>query len=88
MTDFILTQSKEALQTILNVNETNVIDVFSTSESYASGDYVIYNNHLYKFTAAHSGAWTGSDATQTTFIEEVITINAMLGDVESLINAL
>lgn len=40
---------------------------FSASKAYAAGDFVIYNNNLYVFTAAHAaGAWTGSDATQTT----------------------
>ena len=35
---------------------------FSSSTAYASGDFVLYEGMLYKFTAAHSaGAWTGSD---------------------------
>lgn len=41
--------------------------LFSASTAYSAGDFVIYNNNLYTFTADHAaGAWTGSDATQTT----------------------
>ena len=40
---------------------------FSTTKTYAVGDYVIYNGTLYYFTANHAaGAWTGSDATEQT----------------------
>ena len=36
---------------------------FSTSTSYAAGDFVIYDGKLYVFSSAHSaGAWTGADA--------------------------
>ena len=39
--------------------------VFSPSTAYAKGDYVIYGSALYQFTAAHNGAWTGSDVVKT-----------------------
>lgn len=37
-------------------------DTFSTSTTYSSGDMVVYDNKIYEFTSAHTGAWTGSDA--------------------------
>ena len=37
-------------------------DTFSSSTAYSSGDLVIYQNQVYKFTASHNGAWTGTDA--------------------------
>lgn len=44
---------------------------FSETETCAAGDVVIYEKKLYKFTASHSGAWTGTDATATS-VEELI----------------
>lgn len=36
---------------------------------YAVGDYVWYSGNLYRFTAAHTGSWTGTDAVRTTVSE-------------------
>lgn len=44
----------------------NIAPAFSSSASYSAGDYVIYDGNLMQFTAAHSGAWTGSDAVSVT----------------------
>lgn len=47
-------------------------ELFSASKAYSAGDFVIYNDALYTFTADHAaGAWTGSDATQTTAGSEI-----------------
>lgn len=46
-----------ALLTLLGLNN----KVFNSSTSYAKGDMVVYQNVLYEFTSAHSGAWTGND---------------------------
>lgn len=44
---------------------------FSASTAYAAGDYVFYNNQLYKFTSAHAaGAWTGTDAVAVSYALE------------------
>lgn len=34
---------------------------FKDSVAYAAGEYVTRNGQLYRFTSAHSGAWTGTD---------------------------
>ena len=58
------------------VTRTAVSDEFSTGETYAAGDYCIYNNTLYKFTAAKSaGAWDGSKAEATQIGEELSQLN-------------
>lgn len=40
---------------------------FDTTESYSTGDVVVYNSTLYKFKADHAaGAWDASEADETT----------------------
>lgn len=52
----------------------NIAPFFSTSTTYAAGDYVIYGGKLYQFTSAHSGAWTGSDAEETIVAEDITAL--------------
>lgn len=40
----------------------NIADEFDATETYAAGDYVLYNEVLYKFNTAHSGVWASADA--------------------------
>lgn len=43
----------------------NIADEFSAQTDYTIGDYVFYNQTLYKFTSAHSvGAWNASHVTE------------------------
>lgn len=66
--------------TFLN-NPKSVAGQFSSSTAYAAGDYVYYNNKLYRFTAAHAaGAWSGSDAEEITVSGELTAIKADLTD--------
>lgn len=45
---------------------------FNPTYSYSAGEYVWYENLLYKFISAHAaGAWTGSDVTAVTVIGEL-----------------
>ena len=45
---------------------------FDAAESYAKDDVVIYNGKLYEFTASHpAGAWTGTDAKETSVAESI-----------------
>lgn len=58
-------------------NQTNILytkdmvcdDAFSTSKSYAVGDFTIYDNKLYKFKNTHQGAWSASDVDQISLAE-------------------
>ena len=54
-----------------------ISETFATNKAYSKGDYVIYQNALYRFTANHSaGAWTGTDVTQVVLADEVTDVNA------------
>ena len=56
-----------------------IAPTFSNSAAYTAGKYVWYDGDLYRFTAAHpAGAWTGSDAAQT----------SIASNLESIANAL
>lgn len=46
---------------------------FSSSKSYAVGDYCIRSNKPYRFTMVHSGAWNSTHVTEAPF--GLITIN-------------
>lgn len=55
---------------------------FDATESYAAGDVVVYDGDLYKFDSTHAaGAWTGSDATETT-VEALIA--AVVSNIASI----
>lgn len=56
-----------------------IADDFSTSISYEIGDYVIYNDLLYRFTDAHTaGAWVGTDATAVLLANDVSLLRSAL----------
>lgn len=62
----------------LKANASTIAPEFSDQNTYTAGSYVLKNGVLYRFTSAHSGAWTGSDAV-------VVTVG---GEVEKANNAL
>lgn len=55
---------------------------FSETETYAAGDVVIYDGLLYKFAAAHTGAWTGTDAAPTSVASVIEEKKAEWGKIE------
>ena len=52
-------------------------EVFNASKSggYGAGEYVYHDGKLYKFTAAHTGAWTGTDVEQVKLADEITALN-------------
>ena len=59
-----------------------VSDEFSTGATYAAGDYCIYENTLYKFTAAKEpGAWDASKVAATQIGDELSQLNGKMGPV-------
>lgn len=54
---------------------------FSDQSSYAAGSYVLKNGVLYRFTSAHAGAWTGTDAVEVTVGGEVEEVRNTLDEV-------
>jgi hypothetical protein len=56
-----------------------IAPTFSASTAYASGSYVWYSGHLYRFTAAHSaGAWIGTDAVQVALADDVSDLKSAI----------
>lgn len=53
------------------------------SGGYAVGDIVTYADKLYKFTSAHSGAWTGLDVEQVDVIDVIPFPNVIRIDLDS-----
>ena len=54
-------------------------DEFSTGGTYAVGDYCIYENTLYKFTAAKEpGAWDASKVAATQIGDELSELNGKI----------
>lgn len=40
-------------------------------DPYLAGEYVVYNNKIYKFTSSHTGPWTGTDVVPANLSEEI-----------------
>lgn len=49
----------------------NLAAQFDDTTTYAIGDRCTYNGKLYRFTAAHTGAWVAGDATEVTVDGEI-----------------
>lgn len=55
-----------------------IAPAFSTSKAYAVGDYVIYNNEVYKCTTAHSAsAWNYSHFSDIT--NKIVSVDDIIG---------
>lgn len=52
---------------------------FSDQSTYTAGQMVLKNGVLYRFTAAHAGAWTGTDV-------EVVTVGGEVTDLKADLN--
>lgn len=50
-----------------------IADDFDPTESYAVGEYAVYEGVLYKCTTAHTGAWDASDFEDTQVMAEMPT---------------
>lgn len=50
----------------------NTADEFSTTTSYNSGNYVLYNGELYRFTSNHiAGNWNSEEVVKTKIANEM-----------------
>lgn len=58
---------------------TSICDEFSKLNSYAVGDYCIYQNKLYKCNTATNGDWDASKWTETSVGDELKSVNSNLG---------
>ena len=62
----------------LKANAASIAPAFDSTATYAVGDLVLYDGKVYRFTAAHTGAWSSSDAEHTTLGAEMEDVNAAL----------
>ena len=64
---------------LYELNPLSIAGQFSTASSYSAGDYCYYGGYLWRFTSDHSaGAWSGTDAEQTTVSEALADLNAQI----------
>lgn len=58
-----------------------IADNFSASSAYSAGDYVIYNDILYRFSADHAaGVWTGTDVSAVQLAEDVTDLKSAFNE--------
>lgn len=63
-------------------------DAFSEEQTYVAGEYAIYDNVLYKFTAAKAaGTWNPDVAAPTTIAEVVRELNGNMSHVGTIIHS-
>ncbi len=64
-----LEEETSKLNTVVGPSEANVFD---TTDSYAKGDFVMYDGKLYKFNENHAaGEWNASEVTETNLFSEI-----------------
>lgn len=49
----------------------SIATAFDSTTSYSTGDYVMYDGTLYKFTSSHSGEWDSTHAEATCITDEL-----------------
>ena len=72
--------------TALNIVRSTSTDEYKTTKAYSAGDYVIYNNTLYKCTSACSaGSWAtnSSHFTATTVTSALGSLNQALNNIST-----
>ena len=75
-----INKSNDAVNELMN-RRILIAEPFSPSVSYNIGDYAIYNDQLYRFTAAHVGAWSVSDV-ETVSITGIIDSLGSMSEVD------
>ena len=61
----------------------SIAEEFSTSKSYAVGDYVMYEGSLYIFTSAHAaGAWSSGDVEEAVLGDDVSTLKSQISELD------
>lgn len=61
-------------------------EVFNASKSggYGAGEYVYHEGKLYTFTAAHTGAWTGTDVEAVKLADEVAQLKSEIDEFDDM----
>ena len=77
-TGISIANSLTALAGVVRGGNENIGDAYNPNNSYAAGDYCIYENTLYKCTGATSGAWDSTKWTAVTIADEIGRIDTAL----------
>lgn len=79
--DSIIEPINNRIDSVDNKIDSIVAQEFSTSIAYGVGDYVIYNDTLYRFTYTHpAGAWNNNHVTAVTVGGELKNINSKVSN--------
>ncbi|MBO7716082.1 MAG: hypothetical protein J6S85_21135, partial [Methanobrevibacter sp.] len=62
---------------------TDLASNFDSTTTYAVGDYVIYNQDVYRCTSAHTGGWNVSDFTKVNIANEIKSVKTTVGGLDS-----
>lgn len=74
-----VSDSWRAIATTLLANRATISsNKFSPETTYSVGDYVLYRGFLYRFTAAHTGAWAAGDTVRVQLAEDVKDLRTAL----------
>ena len=74
-TEVNILEELDSLNTAVNDLKGNIAEPFDPTKVYSAGEYVLYEGDLYKFTEDHdAGAWTGSDAEQTSIADSLASL--------------
>ncbi len=66
-----LSEKTDQITARMDAAEEMVAEKFNASKSYISGEFVVYQDSLYKFINNHTGAWNSADAEKTDVSEMI-----------------
>lgn len=71
-----------------DITKATLAPTFSSSTTYAAGDYVWHSGKMYRFTMAHeAGSWTGTDVEEAPLSAGITDLKSAVDAVESKITA-
>lgn len=66
-----INDNSDILDTVIKKAIENIAPTFDSTASYTMGQHVTYESQVYRFTADHSGGWTGTDVVATSLANGV-----------------
>ncbi len=69
-----------------DITKATLAPTFSSSTTYAAGDYVWHSGKMYRFTMAHeAGSWTGTDVEEAPLSAGITDLKSTVSDVEDIV---
>lgn len=90
VTKINITTTNEDIDLITIQDFQNIVaDEFINNKAYAIGQYVLYENNLYKFITIHSaGSWDSNQVVQVKICNEISNLKTRLDNLETILNNL